>query len=103
MSQVRVDHTEEVFITKKQLGFILTILTIVSIIFSAALATGVKSQEIDQQGKQIEDLQARSEMCTEKLNEHKATMQVINTKLDRISEDIKEIKQDVKDINRGGQ
>ena len=101
MESVKVEK-EEVLLTKKHLGAILTILTILSIICSAAIATGIKSQEIDQQSKAISELKESQYACEERLNVHETTLQVINTKLDSISEDIKEIKQDVKDINRGG-
>lgn len=85
----------------KKLSLILAILTLISIIASAAISAGLTTYKVEQNEKVIADLKEENKEFSEKLNAHETYIQVLNSKLDSISTDIKEIKQDVKDINRG--
>lgn len=92
---------DEPVITKKQLNLVLTILTIFSILASAIISASITQYKVEYQEQQIKSIQEDNKVLNTKINEHETYIQVLNSKLDAISSDVKEIKQDVKDINRG--
>jgi outer membrane murein-binding lipoprotein Lpp len=92
---------DEPVVTRKQLNLLLTLLTIFSIIASAIIAASITQFKVDLQGESIKKLEDDNKAITLKINEHETYIQVLNSKLDGISSDVKEIKQDVKVINRG--
>lgn len=96
-----MESSNEAVITKRQLNLILSVLTFLSIIASAIIAASITQYKVEVQEVQIKELQNENKVIAGKLNEHETYIQVINSKLDGISSDVKEIKQDVKDINRG--
>lgn len=94
--------SDDAIITRKQLSLILSLLTIFSIIASAVIAASITQYKVDLQEGQIKELKGDNKALSVKINEHETYIQVLNSKLDGISSDVKEIKQEVKDINRGG-
>lgn len=91
----------EIKVTNKSLSFILAILTIISIISSVVIAANVTAHDVEENKKDIEKIQVEAKDCKDILNNHEVYIQVLNSKLDDIGTDIKEIKQGIKVINTG--
>jgi len=88
---------EEIGITPKSIRLILVILTIISICASAVIAYSVTNETVKHNLSDIEDLKIICKNTIEKVNENSLNIAVLNT----IAEDVKEIKQDIKLINKG--
>lgn len=84
-------------IWNKQLGLVLVVLTIISILASAVIAYAVTNETAKHNADDIKDLQAKSDKCTEDIADLKTSIAILET----VAEDVKEIKQDVKELIKG--
>jgi Tfp pilus assembly protein PilO len=84
-------------VTQKQLSMILTVLTIMSILASAVIAYAVTDATVAHNTQEIDTLKAKTEDINKEVSEIKTNVAVLNV----VAEDVKEIKQDVKQLIRG--
>lgn len=88
--------TEEIKIPSKYIGLLLTILTIISIIMSAAIAYAITNETVNYHSAQIQELKEETKVIKQDVSDIKTSIAIF----EKVSEDVKEIKQDVKILSK---